>query len=162
MRSMTDLFSTKILAFAARFFLLHTFVVAAEAAGFREMSVDDLNLGVWYPSDTSPSRQRLGPFDVEIAKNVPIRAGKYEIVLFSHGNGGSYRNHHLTTRTLADAGFIVVAPQHEADYLVGGKKQPQRWITDISNYLKRWIPFLDRQSSVNMPIEKMSTVWAIL
>lgn len=92
------------------------------ATGFREMSVDGVMFGVWYPSDATPTKQRLGPFDVEIARDAPILTGKHQIILFSHGNSGLYRNHYLTAQALVDAGFVVVAPQHKADYLVGGRK----------------------------------------
>ena len=96
--------------------------LGTDAAGFRKMSVDGVEIGVWYPSDASTIKQRLGPFDVDIARDAAILDGKHEIILFSHGNSGFYRNHYLTAQTLADAGFIVVAPQHEADYLIGGAK----------------------------------------
>lgn len=95
---------------------------SATAAGFREMAASNVAFGVWYPSDAPTTAQRLGPFDVEFARDAPARAGKHPVILFSHGNGGFYRNHHLTFQALADAGFVVVAPQHQADYLVGGSK----------------------------------------
>ena len=100
-------------------------LTAAQAAGFREVSAKGIRAGIWYPSDTPATSQRLGPFEVNMAKDAPIRSGQHEVVLFSHGNGGRYRNHHLTAQALADAGFVVVAPQHEADYLVGGEKTAQ-------------------------------------
>jgi hypothetical protein len=92
------------------------------AAGFREISTDGVVAGVWYPTDTPVTNQRLGPFDTKMAKDAPIRNGRYELVLFSHGNSGRYRNHYITAQVIADAGFIVIAPQHEADYLIGGSK----------------------------------------
>ena len=98
---------------------------AASAVGFREMSSDDVTFGIWYPSDEQPASQRLGPFEVEVARDAPIRDGEHDIVLFSHGYGGLFRNHYWTTHALADAGFVVIAPQHEADYLVGGHKTVQ-------------------------------------
>ncbi|MCP4486251.1 MAG: hypothetical protein GY820_02865 [Gammaproteobacteria bacterium] len=103
-------------------FLLSVSAVSATAAGFRELSAGNVKFGIWYPSETQPSMQRLGPFEVEIAKNAPIKVGNHEIILFSHGNSGRYRNHYLTAQALADAGFVVIAPQHEADYLIGGRK----------------------------------------
>ena len=103
-------------------FLLSVWAVAATAAGFRELSAGNVKIGVWYPSEMLPSSQRLGPFEVEVAKDAPIKAGNHEIILFSHGNSGFYRNHYLTYQVLADAGFVVIAPQHEADYLIGGRK----------------------------------------
>ena len=98
---------------------------ASLAAGFREVEAQGMHFGLWYPSDTPVKLQRLGPFDTEMAKDAPVRAGRHKVVLFSHGNGGRYRNHHLTAQILAEAGFFVIAPQHEADYLVGGRKTAQ-------------------------------------
>ena len=106
----------------ALFFLWHS---ASLAAGFREIEAQDVRFGLWYPSDAPVKLQRLGPFETEMARDGPIREGQYEVVLFSHGNGGRYRNHYLTAQVLADAGFVVIAPQHEADYLVGGGKTAQ-------------------------------------
>lgn len=108
-----------------KLFLLFTILIyttTVHAVGFREMSTESVNFSVWYPSDAPPLVQRLGPFDVEIARNAPIKAGKHEIVLFSHGYNGFYRNHYLTIQALVNAGYVVVAPQHEADYLLGGSQ----------------------------------------
>ncbi|MEC8091594.1 MAG: hypothetical protein VX108_03280 [Pseudomonadota bacterium] len=40
----------------------------------------------------------------------------------SHGVGGWARNHHLTAQALADAGFIVIVPDHAADPAIGSSK----------------------------------------
>lgn len=98
---------------------------AANAAGFRKMKVGGENVGIWYPSDTEATPQRLGPFDTEMALDAPIQAGRHQIVMLSHGIGGRYRNHYLTAQALADAGFVVIAPQHKADYLIDGRKRVQ-------------------------------------
>ena len=115
--------STIVIFFAA---ILATFsmawTVTANAAGFRVVLHDGVEIGVWYPSDTATISQSLGPFAVDVAQDAPISTGTHQVILFSHGRGGRYRNHYLTSQTLADAGFIVAAPQHEADYLVGGSK----------------------------------------
>ena len=107
------------IAFAAFFF---NRPLPANAAGFRVLFQDGVEIGVWYPSDTATTSQRLGPFEVDIARDAPIKKGVHQIILFSHGNSGYYRDHHLTARILADAGFIVAAPQHEADYFIGGRE----------------------------------------
>jgi predicted dienelactone hydrolase len=99
--------------------------LAAQAAGFREIAAPGVKAGVGYPTDAPLVAQRLGPFDVNMAKDAPVRKGPHEVVLLSHGNSGRYRNHHLTAQALADKGFVVVAPQHDADYLVGGPKTAQ-------------------------------------
>ena len=79
------------------------------AAGFREIEAQGVRFGLWYPSDAPVKLQRLGPFETEMAWDGPIREGQYEVVLFSHGNGGRYRNHYLTAQVLTDAGFKAMA-----------------------------------------------------
>ena len=104
-------------------FMVLVFVVpVVHAAGFRELTDDDVKIGVWYPSSTSPKAERMGPFDVKIARDAPVMTGKHPIILSSHGRKGRYRNHHLTAGVLADAGFIVVAPRHLADFQIGGSE----------------------------------------
>ena len=94
----------------------------AHAVGFRWIEAFDLRIGVWYPSPTPETEARLGPFDAVLAVDAaPATAGRYQVVLFSHGNLGRPRNHHLTAKALAEAGFIVVAPLHSADHLMAGK-----------------------------------------
>ncbi len=92
------------------------------SAGFRELQGENVRFGVWYPTDAPAKWQRLGPFETEMAKDAPPRPGKYQTILMSHGHGGRYRNHHPTAQVLADSGFVVVAPDHQADYLIGGSR----------------------------------------
>lgn len=42
---------------------------SATAAGFREMVAGNVAFGVWYPSDAPTATQRLGPFEVELARD---------------------------------------------------------------------------------------------
>jgi len=93
-----------------------------QAAGFRELTSQGVDFGIWYPTDHLGSEQRLGAFTTLMSKNAPVRTGQYQLVLFSHGNGGRPRNHYLTSQILAEAGYIVIAPQHKADYLIGSRK----------------------------------------
>ena len=99
--------------------LLFGIAISAKAAGFRTLEVNELVVGVWYPSDSSETAGRLGPFDVEFAFEAPLKEGKYQPILMSHGNAGRMRNHHPTAKALADSGFIVIAPKHTPDHLVG-------------------------------------------
>ena len=92
----------------------------ANAIGFRAVEIDQLSIGIWYPSNAPEEKYRLGPFDVKYALDGPIREGYFQPVLMSHGYGGRSRNHHLTAKMLADAGYIVIAVQHRADHLIGG------------------------------------------
>jgi len=115
-------FRAKGLLLAASVIFIALYGSMSQAAGFREMATKGMQFGVWYPTDTAGVKQRLGPFETTISKDAPVRTGKHPIVLFSHGNGGRYRNHYLTAQELADAGYIVIAPNHQADYLVGSRK----------------------------------------
>ena len=112
-------------AFVAILILIGFFSSALYAAGYRSESVNDIKIGVWYPSDTPTTLQRLGPFEADMAIDAPIANGQFQIVLFSHGNGGNYRNHYLTAQALADSGYIIIAPNSRADFLIGGPKTAQ-------------------------------------
>ena len=57
------------LAFAMSFF---GWIFSLHAAGFRVMLYDGVEIGVWYPSDAATVPQRLGPFEVDIARDAPI------------------------------------------------------------------------------------------
>ena len=94
----------------------------SKGAGFREFTDVGLQFGVWYPTDVPTTLQRLGPFEADIARNAPPRLGKFPVVMLSHGNGGRYRNHYLTAQALVRAGFVVIAPDHQPDFLIGGQK----------------------------------------
>ena len=89
------------------------------AVGFQTLGVNNLKIGIWYPSDSPEQAGRLGPFDVTLAFDAPPKQGiSAQFVLMSHGRMGRMRNHHLTAKALANAGFIVVAPTHSADLFV--------------------------------------------
>ena len=93
---------------------------SAEATGFRQLESAGESVGVWYPTETAATRGRLGPFDVEYAFDAAPAPGPWPPLLLSHGNSGLFRNHHLTAAALAEAGFVVIAPQHGADHRIGG------------------------------------------
>lgn len=114
--------TAKSLLLALCIILISLYGSLSEAAGFREITTQGVQFGVWYPTDAVSVKQRIGPFETTMAKDAPVRTGKHQIVLFSHGNGGRFRNHYLTAQELADVGYIVIAPQHQADYLVGSRK----------------------------------------
>ena len=87
-------------------------VAAQNSTGFREIKSEQFVFGVWYPAKEMPQKMRLGPFEVEYAKNAKPDGGMLPLAVLSHGANGYYRNHHLTASYLAQNGFIVAAPQH--------------------------------------------------
>jgi predicted dienelactone hydrolase len=51
-------------------------------------------------------------FGLRGAKDCPVTGAKMPLVIFSHGRGGFFGQHHDTAEALADAGFIVAAINH--------------------------------------------------
>ncbi|MFT4121263.1 alpha/beta hydrolase family protein [Bradyrhizobium sp.] len=112
--------------------MLRTFVACASilcalaapagAAGIQLLdSETGLRGAIWYPCAREPERVALGNLDVGAdfrlmgVKDCPMAGGKLPLVLFSHGRGGWFGQHHDTAEALADAGFIVAAINHPGD-----------------------------------------------
>lgn len=70
---------------------------------------------LWYPT-TSPARQ-IDAFSVVFmaAPDAPMAAGRFPLVLISHGTGGMKLNHYPIARALVKAGFIVATLTHPGD-----------------------------------------------
>ena len=89
------------------------FFAQAESVGFRKIKTAHNAFAVWYPATAAPNMTRLDFFAVEYAENAAPSGENLPIVVLSHGNGGRFRNHHLTASFLAQNGFVVIAPQHK-------------------------------------------------
>ena len=96
------------------FSILFSIPNTAMSVGFRVIKQDNNIVGVWYPSDVPVKAGQLGPFDVAYAFDAEPVHGQWPVIIFSHGRGGLFHNHHLTAKALAQAGFIVIAPQHNS------------------------------------------------
>ena len=83
-------------------------------------ALGEAEVGIWYPSTAAEAPLRLGTFDARAAKDGAPAPGRFPVALLSHGNTGTWENHHLTASALARAGFAVVAPRHLSDR-VGGE-----------------------------------------
>lgn len=94
------------------------------AAGFRSIVVPAdangpvLSGAIWYPCSQKPTKIQLGPTTVPGVKNCPISGRALPLVVISHGNIGTFLDHHDTAEALGDAGFIVVAVNHRGDNTV--------------------------------------------
>ncbi len=93
---------------------------AAHAAGFEPLRVEldrgrEATGGVWYPSPSTPSPARLGPFSVPLALRGELASGRLPLIVLSHGTGGTFAAHIDTAVALADAGYVVAAISHPAD-----------------------------------------------
>ncbi|MFZ6648906.1 alpha/beta hydrolase family protein [Undibacterium sp. TJN25] len=90
------------------------------AAGFQHAFAADpdgkpLEIGIWYPSQTTPQPTSKGPTTMSVAVNGPVEGRALPLVVISHGTGGSFLGHCDTAIALADAGYIVAAVTHRGD-----------------------------------------------
>ena len=91
----------------------------ADGVGFRDLTVEvdgeTLITALWYPTAAPPGTTTVGPFTMDAARDAPLGAGRYGLVLISHGTGGGRLNHRDTAIRLAEAGYVVAAPEHAGD-----------------------------------------------
>ena len=106
----------------AVFFLAIAVVVTsarADGVGFRDISIEvdgeRLITALWYPTDVPPGETTVGPFTMAANREAPVGAGRYGLILISHGTGGGRLNHRDTAIRLAEGGYVVAAPEHAGD-----------------------------------------------
>lgn len=94
----------------------------AQAAGIQLLDADPaLSGAIWYPCAAEPAHVTVGrlsgdvDFDLTGAKDCPVKGTGLPVILFSHGRGGFFGQHHDTAEALADAGFVVAAINHPGD-----------------------------------------------
>jgi predicted dienelactone hydrolase len=95
---------------------------SAEAAGIQLLQSDAaLSGAIWYPCAAEPVHVALGnlavgaDFGLQGVKDCPVTGENLPLVIFSHGRGGWFGQHHDTVEALADAGFVVAAINHPGD-----------------------------------------------
>jgi predicted dienelactone hydrolase len=70
---------------------------------------------MWYPTLAAERDFSIGPFPMHAAQDAAVADGKFGLILFSHGTGGSPLLNRDTAEALARAGFLVAAVQHPGD-----------------------------------------------
>ena len=96
--------------------------LSAEVAGMQEGTIPaphhgrDMDFAVWYPA---PEGSATAPFagnpvfqPVTVAPDAEVVAGRYPLVLLSHGLGGHYRSLGWLAVALAERGAVVAAVNH--------------------------------------------------
>ncbi|TAA09793.1 hypothetical protein EA658_04445 [Pseudoxanthomonas winnipegensis] len=81
---------------------------------------DDVRITVWYPAAPGAAETpvQIGPPGAPLfesgraASDAPVAPGRFPVVLFSHGNGGSARMMAWFGTALARAGYVVIAVDH--------------------------------------------------
>ncbi len=90
-------------------------------AGFVTLSlIDPVENGpmpaiIVYPTAAAPASTSLGPFTIAAGKQSPPAAGRFPLIVLSHGTGGSMLGHHDSLVAFARAGFIAAAVEHPRD-----------------------------------------------
>ncbi len=86
--------------------------------GIRQVSVSYLATEseikgiVWYPTLKQAQKIKLGPFELNVAKDAKIKKGKYSLIIISHGSQGSHLGHRDTAIYFAERGYIVLSVLH--------------------------------------------------
>lgn len=68
-----------------------------------------------YPTNVEASEQAFGPYSMTVALDAPVAThgpATLPVALISHGNTGSPLTHRGTAMALAQAGFLVLLPEH--------------------------------------------------
>ncbi|MEK3949119.1 alpha/beta fold hydrolase [Paenibacillus sp. FSL H7-0703] len=87
-------------------------------AGWREVEIKDSSLGitfpmtVMYPADEPEQIERLGPYQLELAREAEPSEGRFPLVIISHGTGSTPLVYRILAQHLARNGFIVGIPEH--------------------------------------------------
>ncbi len=105
---------------------------------------DALQVGIWYPTTAQGSEHDVGLFTQTVAPDAPVDGVGQGLIVFSHGNGGTFEGHYDTALALAQAGFVVAAMTHSGD-----------------NYRdhSRELLLPDRPRAVHAVIDFMLTAW---
>lgn len=126
---------------------------AQQSVGLTELDADGLPVTLVYPTEAPAQTHSFGPFEIEAAKDAPVRPGRYRLVVMSHGTGGSSRADHALAAHLARAGFVVAQPLHRGDnYRDSSGAGPESWrrrpgevsaVIDAMAGMARWAEVLD-------------------
>lgn len=87
-------------------------------SGSRQLEISDDKLGisfpvlVHYPTHTPSAPTQIGPYTMDVSTDAEIAAGKFPLILISHGNSGSHLIYRTISTCLAQHGYIVAMPEH--------------------------------------------------
>jgi len=83
---------------------------------------EPLPVALWYPTRTGPGRVSyplpVRPMTGEATEDAPPAAGPFPLVIYSHGAGGCGIMGATYAEALAEAGFVVAAPDHGDEFQV--------------------------------------------
>ena len=103
-----------------------------------------LEIGIWYPSQTTPKSMSIGAITMSVASSGPVEGRALPLVVISHGTGSSFLGHYDTAIVLADAGYVVAAVTHTGDNYADQSRnvfimdRPQQMSRVIDHMLSSW------------------------
>jgi len=123
----------------------------ALAVGFQFQSIPDeagrpIEFGIWYPSNSEPSRISVGSVEQNAALNGTISGNKLPVVIFSHGSAGWFGDRVETARLFAEQGLVAVSLTYPGDNYKDSSDRAGRQMTnrpkvtsEVLDYvLERW------------------------
>jgi predicted dienelactone hydrolase len=96
-------------------------------AGYEQLRITDparmrpIHLDVWYPSEADETTHRYGLSTGRVAPGAPIAAGRFPVILLSHGALGAASNYSWIAERLARSAFVVVGVSHFGESRVFGE-----------------------------------------
>jgi predicted dienelactone hydrolase len=70
---------------------------------------------LFYPAEAGFQTTEIGPYDVAGSVGAKMTAGKFPLIVISHGSLAGMLSHHDTASYLAMSGFVVAAVEHAGD-----------------------------------------------
>lgn len=77
---------------------------------------EDVTFHIWYPADPGGRTVTVGGngvfYGTEAGRGAPVQAGQFPMIVISHGAGGNAGQFGWIASELAQAGYVVVLPNH--------------------------------------------------
>ncbi|MEL6573887.1 MAG: prolyl oligopeptidase family serine peptidase [Pseudomonadota bacterium] len=76
----------------------------------------DVNFHIWYPADPGGRTVTVGGngvfYGTVAGRGAPVQEGQFPMIVISHGAGGNAGQFGWIAATLAEAGYVVILPNH--------------------------------------------------
>lgn len=118
---------------------------AAADVGFERLEVPGspgFAMGVWYPTEASAPDAPNTPFRQALALGAAPSGTQRPVVVISHGDGGWMGGHAGTALALAEAGYVVAAPEHAGNNSEDESASPADWVRTRPQEIARTIDWL--------------------
>jgi predicted dienelactone hydrolase len=94
--------------------------------------------------------------ELQVKVTYPLAAGKYPVVVFSHGAGGSKNTDSLLTQYWADHGYVCLQPTHEDSVLLARQRGEQITFRQLlRSILKDYAGWQNRVRDVSFVIDSL-------